>query len=342
MSPSPQVLPGWRPVEAGSPRDQAIFECEAAIHFLAAERFDQFTLGHSGAGAGDDREHGIDDQIAGHSQAFQFLRRLDGAKAFERQLRFDELHFGQSLAKRALGVGRQESPLDPDPLHFWRKRRQSLDCNLYPVGARACGWAECRDPEPIELPLVTLHRMPDIGRAFRMAFHAEEDRQVAADASFPLSCRIASCRGSCDAASSQGGVAHVSLSIANVAAIRPNAAAFGCSRGDPEDDLCRLRAKSTRRGALADRSFQPKHGLDQLFPRRITKPDLGGEHHQFTIPTIAARAIGLDTPAPLATHYAQFKPAAQAGLVILDLGQQVIARGDHGANDVFGRVRRRA
>ena len=47
------------------------------------------------------------------------------------------------------------------------------------------------------------------------------------------------------------------------------------------------------------------------------------------LPAIAARGLGLGGPARLATRYAQFKPAAQAGLVILDLGQQVIARGDH-------------
>ena len=97
-----------------------------------------------------------------------------------------------------------------------------------------------------------------------------------------------------------------------------------------------MRAKSSRRGALADRSLQPKHGLDQLFPRRIAKPGLGGKHRQFAgLPAIAARGLGLGGPARLAARYAQFKPAAQAGLVILDLGQQVIARGDHALERFF-------
>ena len=46
----------------------------------------------------------------------------------------------------------------------------------------------------------------------------------------------------------------------------------------------------------------PKHGLDQLFPRRIANPGLGGKHRQFAgLPAIAARGLGLGGPARLAT-----------------------------------------
>ena len=61
-------------------------------------------------------------------------------------------------------------------------------------------------------------------------------------------------------------------------------------KGNHDDD----RGSSHRGGegrACGRRSFQPKHGLNQLFPRRIAKPGLGGKHRQFAgLPAIAARA----------------------------------------------------
>ena len=44
----------------------------------------------------------------------------------------------------------------------------------------------------------------------------------------------------------------------------------------------------------------------------------------------------------LSSAGSQFKPAAQARLVVLDLGEQMIARGDHALERFFGRVRHRA
>src|ERR1035438_9782761 len=59
-------------------------------------------------------------------------------------------------------------------------------------------------------------------------------------------------------------------------------------------------------------------------------------------PTVAARGLALVRAGWLSSCGSQFKPAAQARLVVLDLGEQMIARGYHALERFFGRVRRRA
>ena len=112
----------------------------------------------------------------------QFLGRLDRAQAFERELRLDELRLRQSGAQHALGVGGQEGALDADAFRFRPERRELLDRELHSVGAGARRRVEGRDPESVQLPLIILHRMPNIGRALRMALRIDEERQIAADA----------------------------------------------------------------------------------------------------------------------------------------------------------------
>ena len=95
-------------------------------------------------------------------------------------------------------------------------------------------------------------------------------------------------------------------------------------------------AKSSCRGALVDRPLQSKHGLDQLFPMRIAKPGLGGKHRQFArLPAISACGLALGAPARLAPRRSQCESAAQARLIVLDLGKQVIARSDHALEKFF-------
>lgn len=145
----------------------------------------------------------------------------------------------------------------------------------------------------------------------------------------------------------KGGVAHVVTAILN-APMRANPFVPALGRlvrsgGDPEDDLGRLRAKSRCWVALADRALQAEHSLDQGFPGRMAKPRLGRKHRQFAgFPTVAARGLALVRAGWLSSCGSQFKPAAQARLVVLDLGEQMIARGDHALERFFGRVRRRA
>lgn len=145
----------------------------------------------------------------------------------------------------------------------------------------------------------------------------------------------------------KGGVAHVVTAILN-APMRANPFVPALGRlvrsgGDPEDDLGRLRAKSRCWVALADRALQAEHGLDQVFPGRMAKPRLGRKHRQFAgFPAVAARGLALVRAGWLSSCGSQFKPAAQARLVVLDLGEQMIARGDHALERFFGRVRRRA
>ena len=115
------------------------------------------------------------------------------------------------------------------------------------------------------------------------------------------------------------------------------------SRGNPEDGLLRLPAKSGLGIALADRSLKAEHGLDQVFPRRMAKPRLCLKHRQYAgFPAVAARGLALVRAGWLSSCGSQFKPAAQARLVVLDLGEQMIARGDHALERFFGRVRHRA
>ena len=52
--------------------------------------------------------------------------------------------------------------------------------------------------------------------------------------------------------------------------------------------------------------------------------------------------LPLSEPVGFRPAVPRFKPAAQARLVVLDLGEQMIARGDHALERFFGRVRHRA
>ena len=95
--------------------------------------------------------------------------------------------------------------------------------------------------------------------------------------------------------------------------------------------------------ALADRSLQAEHGLDESVPRRTAEPRLDRKHRQFAgFPAIAAHGLALVRTGWLSSCGSQFKLTAQARLVVLDLGEQMIARGDHALERFFGRVRRRA
>src|SRR5271166_3709766 len=111
------------------------------------------------------------------------------------------------------------------------------------------------------------------------------------------------------------------------------------SRGNPEDGLVRLLAKSGLGIALADRSLQAEHGLDEAIPRRTAEPRLGRKHRQFAgFPAVAAGGLALVRTGWLSSCGSQFKLTAQARLVVLDLGEQMIARGDHALERFFGRV----
>ena len=126
---------------------------------------------------------------------------------------------------------------------------------------------------------------------------------------------------------------------------RSSAAAFGLKpRKSEEDDLGRLRAKSSRRGALADRSRSNRSTVLISFSQGVSRNQaLAGNTVNSRVSQRLRPVVSvLADPLGLRPGYAQFKPAAQAGLVILDLGQQVIARGDHALERFFGRVRRRA
>src|SRR5271165_18796 len=152
-----------------------------------------------------------------------------------------------------------------------------------------------------------------------------------------------------DAASvlGKGGVAHVVTAILN-APMRANPFVPALGRlvgsgGNPEDGLVGLLAKSGLGIALADHSLQAEHGLDEAVPRRTAEPRLGWKHRQFAgFPAVAARGLALVRTGWLSSCGSQFKLTAQARLVVLDLGEQMIARGDHALERFFGRVRRRA
>ena len=116
---------------------------------------------------------------------------------------------------------------------------------------------------------------------------------------------------------------------------RSSAAAFGLkprkSRRRPRPFAREVQSP----GALADRRSNRNTVLIS-FPRRIAKPGLGGKHSQFGVSQRLRPWSRLGGPARLAARYAQFEPAAQAQLVILDLGQQVIAEAITRWNDFLG------
>src|SRR5271157_3169784 len=90
----------------------------------------------------------------------------------------------------------------------------------------------------------------------------------------------------------KGGVAHVVAAVLDPPVTPdpfvPALGRLAGSRGNPEDGLVRLPAKSGLGIALADRALQPKHGFDKAVPRRTAEPRLGREHRQFAgFPAIA-------------------------------------------------------
>ena len=156
-------------------------------------------------------------------------------------------------------------------------------------------------------------------------------------------------RGSfgCGSVLGKGGVAHIVTAILN-APMRANrfVPALGRlvgSRGNPEDGLVCLLAKSGLGIALADRSLQAEHGLDELVSTANRGTTPYRKHRQFAgFPAVAAHGLALVRTGWLSSCGSQFKLTAQARLVVLDLGEQMIARGDHALERFFGRVRRRA
>ena len=75
----------------------------------------------------------------------------------------------------------------------------------------------------------------------------------------------------------------------------------------------------------------------------MAKPRLGGKDRQFAgLPAIAALRFVDGIAARLAPDGPEFEPAAQGRVVVLDLGEQVAAGGDHALKRFFERARRRA
>src|SRR5208337_2968119 len=96
----------------------------------------------------------------------------------------------------------------------------------------------------------------------------------------------------------KGGVAHVVAAILD-APMRANPFVPALGRlvgsgGNPEDGLVCLLAKSGLGIALADRSLQAEHGLDESVPRRTAEPRLDRKHRQFAgFPAVAAHGLAL-------------------------------------------------
>src|SRR5271166_1575017 len=128
----------------------------------------------------------------------------------------------------------------------------------------------------------------------------------------------------------EGGVAHVLTAVLDAPVtpdpLVPALRRLAGSRGNPEDGLVLLLAKSGLGIALADRALQPEHGLDEAVPRRTAEPRLGRKNRQFAgLPAIAAGSHAFGRSARLAARRSQFELASQARLVAFDLGQQMIA-----------------
>ena len=128
----------------------------------------------------------------------------------------------------------------------------------------------------------------------------------------------------------EGGVAHVVASVLN-APMRANpfVPARGRlvdGRGYPVDDFVRKGAKACGGVALIDRALQAQHSLDQRLPGRMSKPGLSRKGSQLAgFPAIAAFDLGRIRADRSSRRGCEFKPAAQVGLIVLDLGEQMIS-----------------
>ena len=111
---------------------------------------------------------------------------------------------------------------------------------------------------------------------------------------------------------------------------------WAAERGHPKDDLACLPAKPGFGVSFANRPLQPQNSIDQLLPRRASKPRLGRKHRQFAhLPAITAFGLVCRGAAWLAPHKSKFEPAAQFRLVVSDLREQMIARSDHASVGFF-------
>ena len=131
---------------------------------------------------GDDGQHRIDDQFGRLAEIVELGGRLAGAQPLERHVRLDDFRLGQAGAEQALRVGRQEGPLDADPLRLPPELAHVVDRLQHGVGARPHRGVDFRHPEAAEVALVGLHRMAEIAGELRVTLRVDEEGQIAADA----------------------------------------------------------------------------------------------------------------------------------------------------------------
>lgn len=107
-------------------------------------------------------------------------------------------------------------------------------------------------------------------------------------------------------------------------------------RGHPEDGLVGPAQHPGFGVTFPHGALQPQNGFDQRFPRRAAEPGLGRKHRQFArFPAVAAFAFARRGTAGLAPHGSKLEPPAQIRLVVFDLREQMIARGDHASERFF-------
>ncbi len=165
---------------ARAERQQAVFELQAAIGFLAPQPLDDLGLGRAFMRGGDGGEHGIGDQLGGGAQLLQFRRRLQRTHALEGRGSVEDPRLRQRFPQQDIGVGGQETGLDADPRSGTADLAEMLGGTGGGVRRAPAGGVHRRRPERMVLVLARFEAVADIGGVIGPALLVDHDGQIAA------------------------------------------------------------------------------------------------------------------------------------------------------------------
>ena len=172
------LLLGGRAVEAGAAGDQAVFEGEPTVGFLAAQRLDHLGLGRARAVAGDHRLHGGEHCFRRDLQFRQFVGGFFHALALQHEQRVNPVGIRKRAAQGDRGVVGQEAEFGGDAFGLQPGLADVVARHLHGVGRAVRTGLRLRRPHRPDLALKLFQAVAEIGGLFR---HSPSDRRIPAD-----------------------------------------------------------------------------------------------------------------------------------------------------------------
>ena len=174
-------LLGRRAIVTRACGDQTIFEGEAAVGLLPAQCLRQFEFAGSGAVICDHRQHGIDDAIRRDTQLFELIGAFVSALPLQHDKCVGDFDVREGATQRRTGIKRQKRHLDTDAARPKTELADMVDRLLHGIDRARRSGLRGRNPEWLDLPLITFQPMAEIGGLVHGALDVDENRQIAAD-----------------------------------------------------------------------------------------------------------------------------------------------------------------